>query len=82
MACPAWPDWTRRIHAWSLSLMSANAAGSVRVEAWPSWWQPTQPRFPMRLTQSSRLMFFGIFEVPPNSVASGIFNIEYQWMAG
>jgi len=27
-------------------------------------------------------MFFGIFEVPPNSVASGIFNIEYQWMAG
>ena len=36
----------------------------------------------MRLTQSSRLMFFGIFEVPPNSVASGIFNIEYQWMAG
>jgi len=65
-----------------VALLDVGECGGQRPRGSLSWWQPTQPRFPMRLTQSSRLMFFGIFEVPPNSVASGIFNIEYQWMAG
>ena len=58
--------------------MSAKAAGSVRVEAWPSWWQPPQPRLVMRLTQSFCVRFFGMPVEPPNSSAPGIFSIEYQ----
>jgi hypothetical protein len=36
-----WPDWTRRTQASTLFFWSEKAAGIVRVDSWPSWWQPT-----------------------------------------
>ena len=47
-----WPDWMRRIQASSLVFSSEKAAGIVRVDSWPSWWQPTQARFLMIVSQS------------------------------
>ena len=61
-----------------VGLMSANSAGRVRVDAWPSWWQPTQLRFFTTVSHSCCVMCLGMFVVPPNWLASGIFIIEYQ----
>ena len=54
-------------------------AGIVRVDFWPSWWQPMQPLFFIQLSHSicvTSLAMPGV--VPLNSLAAGIFSIEYQ----
>ena len=43
----------------------------VRVEAWPSWWQPMQPMFFTCLSQSVRVRSLGMRVWPPNSLAGG-----------
>ena len=53
-------------------------AGIVRVESWPSWWQPTQPLFFIWLSQSVCVSLAGMLLFPPNWSAPGIFSIEYQ----
>src|SRR5262245_41864555 len=78
MKFPACPDWTRRIQAASDDANSPRDAGMVRVESWPSWWQPTHARFFTTVSQSLWLMFAGMLLDPPNWLASGIFIIEYQ----
>jgi hypothetical protein len=78
MLFAAWPDCTRRIHAWSPGVMCASSAGMVRVEAWPSWWQPTHERFLTTVNHSGCVICLGMFVLPPNWLDSGILIIEYQ----
>ena len=78
MNVAACPDCTRRIHAFSPVSNCPSEAGIVRVESWPSWWQPTQERFFTTTSQSLCEMFAGMLLLPPNCSASGIFSIEYQ----
>src|SRR5215510_3046095 len=70
---PDWPDCTRRIQPSSPDL--PNAAGMVRVDSWPIWWQPIQPMFFICLSQSACVSLSGILLLPPNWSAPGIFII-------
>ena len=76
---PAWPDCTRRVHACSDDANVPSEAGIVRVDFCPIWWQPMQPLFFIEFSHSicvTSLEMPGV--VPPNSLAAGIFSIEYQ----
>jgi hypothetical protein len=75
---PVWPAATRRIQASSCDLNSPNAAGIVRVDSWPSWWQPMQSTLFIRWRHTSCVISFGIAVLPPKSFAGGIFIIVYQ----
>ena len=70
---------TRRFQASAPVAKVPSAGGIVRVESWPSWWQPTQPVFfiaEIHCCCDKRAAMSG--DLPPNSWAAGIFNIEYQ----
>ena len=62
----ACPDCTRRIHALSPDSNGPNAAGIVRVDSCPSWWQPMQPLFFTTVSQSLWVTFAGMLLLPPN----------------
>ena len=65
-------------HAASDEPNSPSDLGIVRVDCWPSWWQPTHERFFTTVSQSAWVMFAGMLLLPPNWLSSGIFIIEYQ----
>src|SRR4029450_6148072 len=79
---PDWPDWMRRTQASRPSRNGPNAAGIVRVDFWPIWWQPMQSTLFIWRSQFSRVMLAGILPEPPNSLAGGIFSIANQYAAG
>ena len=79
MSAPDCPAWMRRIQASAWFENSPRPGGSVRVDNWPSWWQPTQPLFFIKLSQSVCLTLSGISpSFLPNSLAPGILSIAYQ----
>src|SRR5256885_12761374 len=60
MNVAACPDCTRRIHAFSPVSNCPSEAGIVRVESWPSWWQPTD-RKSTRLNSSHLVISYAVF---------------------
>src|SRR5262249_13032644 len=79
ISAPDCPAWMRRVQASAWFENSPSPEGQVRVASWPSWRQPTQPLFFIRLGQSVCLTVSGMSpSLLPNSLASGIFSIEYQ----
>ena len=44
----------------------AERRGIVRVDCWPSWWQPMQPLFFMALSHGSAVDRAGMLLLPPN----------------
>ena len=76
---PDWPACVRFTQASEWLANSPRPGGNVRVESCPIWWQPTQPLFFIRLSQSYCLTFSGMSpSFLPNWPASGIFIIAYQ----
>src|SRR5215472_9829533 len=45
ISAPDCPAWMRRVQASAWFENSPSPDGKVRVDCWPSWWQPTQPLF-------------------------------------
>src|SRR5262245_62576036 len=52
MSAPDCPACVRRTQASAWFAYSPSPFGKVRVDSWPIWWQPTQPLFFIRLSQS------------------------------
>jgi hypothetical protein len=78
MPSPDWPDWMRRIQASCEVSNSPSPAGKVRVDSWPSWWQPMQPMFLTCFSQSVCLKFSEISLPSPNASSPGISSMAYQ----
>jgi len=82
MGTPPWPDWMRRNHSSSelanLPKGNGTLVGNVRMERLPIAWQLAQPFDFIKFRYSFCVSFSGIFPLPPNSLLSGIFIIEYQ----
>ena len=70
----AWPEVMRRAQASSEDLKWPSAAGTVRVAAVPSAWQPMQP---LVFTVSSHSCWLAALPIG-NSLFSGMVSIAYQ----